>query len=264
MDNSWFSSTSRSRTPFTGLMTSRSTSSARCMLLSWSSLSWRPFRTRSLRSYWSLVAFVGWRTICVFPLHFVAVARSIVTLASMIQTSSMSVVSVEVETQMVTVDKDIQVSTKSNKLLGTENRTSWHRTPNNEHDRARIAAYTLLEWLCPICQLGIEPVQHRSLDTETPTKNFQQCIVVDRIERGAEIEQYGDRGIAGVDVVHGFIADGCDCIIGRVVGLISQLMRRQLTLSLDVIWETCSDDALDSLWDVTQNTIAQLWSRTWC
>ena len=38
------------------------------------------------------------------------------------------VISVEVATQMVTVDDVIQVFSLSNKLLGTENRTLWYRT----------------------------------------------------------------------------------------------------------------------------------------
>ena len=42
------------------------------------------------------------------------------------------VVSVEVATQMVTVDiKVIQVCSISNKPLGTENRTLWHQTVNS-------------------------------------------------------------------------------------------------------------------------------------
>ena len=41
------------------------------------------------------------------------------------------VVSVEVATQIVTVDDVIQVFSISNKLLGTENRTLWYRTVNS-------------------------------------------------------------------------------------------------------------------------------------
>jgi len=109
------------------------------------------------------------------------------------------VVGVEVATQMVTADKVIKVFSIGNKLLGTENRTLWHRTV----DSIGLGLLPfMLECLCPICQVRIEPVQHRSFDAETPIKNFQQCFVVDRIERCAETEQYEDRDFAGVDVAH--------------------------------------------------------------
>ena len=125
------------------------------------------------------------------------------------------VVGVEVATQMVTADKIIKVFGIANKLLRTENRTLWHRTV----DSIGLGLLPfMLECLCPICQVRIEPVQHRSLDTKTSIKNFQQCFVVDRIERCAEIKLYEDRDFAGVDVAHELIVDGCDCSLGRVVG----------------------------------------------
>ena len=71
--------------------------------------------------------------------------------------------------------------------------------------------------------------------------------MVDRIECGAEIEQYEDRHFAGFDVAHELIVDGCNCSLVRVVGSISRLVRRLQAFSLDVFRETCSDDALDGL-----------------
>jgi len=76
----------------------------------------------------------------------------------------------------------------------------------------------LPEKLSAICLVSITPVQHRSLAIETPTKNFQKCFVIDRIESYAEIEQFEDRDFAGIDVAHELIVDCCDCILGREVG----------------------------------------------
>ena len=70
---------------------------------------------------------------------------------------------------------------------------------------------------------------------------------VDRVERGAEIEQYEDRYFTGIDAAHELIVDGCDCSLSQVVGSIGRLVRRQQTLSLDVFRETSDDDALDGL-----------------
>lgn len=60
-----------------------------------------------------------------------------------------------------------------------------------------------------------KPVQRYSLHTETSTKDFQQCVLVDSIKSGAEIEQYEDRDLAGVNVAHKFIKDGYDCGLSR-------------------------------------------------
>ena len=68
--------------------------------------------------------------------------------------------------------------------------------------------------------------------------------MVDRIERGAEIKQYEDRYFAGIDVAHELVMNGFDCSLGRVVGSIGRLTRRQQMLGLDVFRETCSDDSV--------------------
>jgi len=133
--------------------------------------------------------------------------------------------------EMVMADKVIKVLGIGSKLLGTENRTVWHR-----------AVYSIwlgslsfmMECLCSICQVRIEPVQHRSLDTEASIKNFQQYFEVDRIESCAEIEQYEDRDFVEIDFAHELIVDGCNCSLGRVVGSIGRLMRRQQMLRLHV------------------------------
>jgi len=96
------------------------------------------------------------------------------------------VICVEMATQMVTADKIIKVFGIGSKLLGTEKRTLWYQTV---YSVWLGSLPFMLECLCSICQVRIEPVQHRSLDTETSIKNFQQYFVVDRIKSCAEIEQ---------------------------------------------------------------------------
>jgi len=78
--------------------------------------------------------------------------------------------------------------------------------------------------MCLICHVRIKPVKHHSHDTETPTKNFLHCFVIDHIERCAEIVQYKDRDLAGIDVAHALIVDCCDCSVSQVVGLIGRLL----------------------------------------
>jgi len=115
------------------------------------------------------------------------------------------VICVEMATQMVTADKVIKVFSIGSKLL--ENRTLWHR-----------AVYSIwigslpfmLECLCSICQVRIEPLQHRSIDTETSIKNFQLYFVVDRIESCAEIEQYKDRDFPSSGRTIDANSDQCD------------------------------------------------------
>jgi len=60
---------------------------------------------------------------------------------------------VEMATQMVTADKVIKVF-GIGKLLGTENRTLWHRAV---HSIWIGSLNFMLECLCSICQVRIEP-----------------------------------------------------------------------------------------------------------
>jgi len=69
------------------------------------------------------------------------------------------VVCVEMATQMVTADKVIKIFGIGSKLLGTENRAVYSIWLGS--------LSFMLECLCLICQVRIEPGKHRFLGTET-------------------------------------------------------------------------------------------------
>jgi len=88
-------------------------------------------------------------------------------------TDQLCVIHVEVATRMVAVSEVIQVVGVGNVLWGTENRTLWRRSMDwMGADLLSI----MLEWLCPVCQVGTNLIQHHYFVSEPSTKNFQQCF----------------------------------------------------------------------------------------